>query len=88
MSQKAEVANTNEPRRQHVQQESAQEFVDGQCHQTLLVFVCGITPAESDHAVGERDESMVRNRHPMGVLAEIAKCMLRAAKRTFGVNHP
>ncbi len=24
----------------------------------------------------------------MGVLAEIAKCMLRAAKRTLRINHP
>jgi len=37
---------------------------------------------------GERDEAMVRDRHAMGVLAEIAKCVLRAAKRTFRVNHP
>ena len=48
----------------------------------------GIAPAESDDAVGERDQAMVRDRHTMGVLAEIAKCMSRASKRTFRVNHP
>ena len=71
-----------------MQQESAQKFVDSQRHQTLLILVSGIAPAESDDAVGERDQAMVRDRHTMGVLAEIAKCMSRAAKRTFRVNHP
>src|SRR5258708_19348348 len=31
---------------------------------------------------------MVGDRDTMCVLAQIAKCLLRAAKRTFGVNHP
>ena len=56
---KPEVADADESRRQHVQQESAQELVDWQRHQTLLVFVSGIAPAESNHAVGEGDEPMV-----------------------------
>ena len=83
MSQKPEVADADESRRQHVQKESAQELVDSERHQTLLILVSGIAPAESDAAIGERDQAMVRDRHTMGVLAEIAKCMLRAAKRTF-----
>ena|SRR5436190_4090462 len=88
MSQKPEVADADESRRQHVQKESAQELVDSQRHQTLLILVSGIAPAESDDTVGERDQAMVRDRHTMGVLAEIAKCMSRASKRTFRVNHP
>jgi len=83
MSQKPEVADADESRRQHVQKESAQELVDSERHQTLLILVSGIAPAESDAAIGERDQAMVLDRHTMGVLAEIAKCMLRAAKRTF-----
>jgi hypothetical protein len=88
MSHQPEVADADESRRQHVQKESAQELIDSQRHQTLLILVSGIAPAESDAAIGERDQAMVRDRHTMGVLAEIAKCMLRAAKRTFRVNHP
>ena len=88
MSQKSEVPDTDESRRQHVQQESAKEFIDPERHQTLFVVVGGIAPAESDHAVGKGNEAMVRNRHTMSVLAQIAKRMLRAAKRAFGVNHP
>jgi hypothetical protein len=59
MGLKSEVADADESRRQNVQQESAQEFVDRQRHQTLLVFVSGIAPAERDRAIDECDESMV-----------------------------
>jgi len=71
-----------------MQQESAQELVDRQRHQTLLVLVSGIAPAKGDHAIGKGDQSMVGNRHTMGVLAEITKRVLRAAKRAFCINHP
>jgi hypothetical protein len=71
-----------------VQQEPAQEFVNRQRHQTLFVFVSGIAPAKRNHAVGKCHESMIWDRHAMGVLAEIAKRMLRAAERAFWVNHP
>jgi hypothetical protein len=71
MSHPAEIADADESRRQHVQQESSQELVDGQRHQTLFVVVSGIAPAKSDCTIGEGDESMVGNRHTMGVLAEI-----------------
>ena len=59
MRQKPEVADADESRRQHVQQESAQELANRQSHQTLFVLVSGIAPAESDVAIGECDESMV-----------------------------
>ena len=53
MRQKPEVADADESRRQHVQQESTQEFADWQSHQTFFVLVSGIAPAESDAAIGE-----------------------------------
>jgi hypothetical protein len=59
MRHQPKVANADESRRQHMQQESAQEFVDGQRHQTLLVLVGGIAPAKSDHAIGQSDEPMI-----------------------------
>jgi hypothetical protein len=59
MRQKPEVADADESRRQHVQKESAQELASRQSHQTLFILVSGIAPAESDHPIGERDESMV-----------------------------
>jgi len=62
MSHPAEIADADECRRQHVQQDSSQELVDWQHHQTLLVVVSRIAPAKSDYAIGKSDESMVRLR--------------------------
>ena len=59
MRHQAEVADADKSMRQYMQQESAQELVDRQRHQTLLVLVSGIAPAKSDHAIGKGDESMV-----------------------------
>jgi hypothetical protein len=59
MCQKPEVADADESRRQHVQQESAQEFIDGERHQTFFVFVGGIAPAKRNHAVGKCHKSMI-----------------------------
>src|SRR5215467_11088625 len=71
MSHPAEIADADESRWQHMQQESSQELVNGQRHQTLLVVVSGIAPTKSDQTIRERDESMVGNGYAMGVLAEI-----------------
>jgi hypothetical protein len=71
MSHPTEIADADECRRQHVQQESSQELVNRQRHQTLLVVVSRIAPAKSDQAISHANESMVGNRHTMGVLAEI-----------------
>ena len=62
--QKTEVPDADESRRQYVQQESAQKFVDSQRHETLLILMSGIAPAEGDHAFRERDQTMVRDRYP------------------------
>src|ERR1700689_5029448 len=88
MGQKSKVTDADESRRQYMQQESAQELIDRQSHETLLILVSGIAPAESNDGVGERDEAVVRDCHSMGVLAEVAERMLRTAKRPLRVNHP
>jgi hypothetical protein len=40
-----------------MKQEAAQELIDSQCHEPLLVAVDGVAPAEGDVAVFERNES-------------------------------
>ena len=59
MGLKSEVADADDSRRQNVQQESAQEFVDRQRLLDAFGFVSGIAPAERDRAIDECDESMV-----------------------------
>jgi len=63
-----------------VEQEAAQELIDIQSHEPLLVAVGGIAPAEGDVAIGESDEPGVRDSDAMGVGAEIAQHMFGPPK--------
>ena len=51
VSEQAEVANADEAFGKHVQQETAQEFVQWKGQQLLFVAVSGVTPTEGDLAV-------------------------------------
>ena len=55
MGQKAEVADAHEARGKHMEQEAAQELLDGKGHQTLLVAVRGVSPAERDMVTLQSD---------------------------------
>lgn len=71
-----------------MEQEATQELVDRKSHQPLLVAVSGISPAKGDATVGKSNEPVVGDGDPMGIVAEIAQCMFRAAEGSFGVNDP
>ena len=88
MRHQPEVADADESRWQYMEQKPAQEFIHGQRHKALFVFVSRVAPAEGDDAVGKSNEPMVGDRHPMGVLAEIAKGVLRPPEWAFRVNDP
>jgi hypothetical protein len=55
-----------------VKQETTQELVNRQSHDSLPVAVSGISPAESNVAVNEGKQSMVGDGDAMRVSAEIA----------------
>jgi len=71
-----------------VEQEAAQELLNGERHQTLFVFVSRIAPSETDAAIAEGDQAVVGDRHAMDVLAEIAQRMFGAAEGAFRIHHP
>jgi hypothetical protein len=71
VGEKAEVADAHEAGRQQVEQEAAQELVDGQRHEPFLVAVGGVAPAEGNSVLGESDQPGVRDGDAMGVGAEI-----------------
>src|SRR5512140_3020692 len=71
-----------------MQQESTQELIHGQGHQPFLVLVGGVSPAEGDLAVDERDQPMIGNRDTVRVAAEVAESVLGAAEGTFGIDDP
>jgi hypothetical protein len=51
VGEEAEVADAHEAARQQVEQEAAQELIDRQSEQALLVGVGGVSPAEGDLAL-------------------------------------
>ena len=71
-----------------MEQESAQEFLDSQSHEPLLVAIRGISPSEGDVAIGESDQPAVGDGDAMGIGAEITQYMFWAAEWRLGVYDP
>ena len=71
-----------------MEQEATQELICVQSHEPLPVAMGGIAPAESDVALCESDQSGVGDGDAMGVGAEIAQHMFRAAEGGLGVDDP
>ena len=71
-----------------MEQEAAQELIDGQGHEPFLGAVGGVAPAEGDVARGESDQPAVGNGDAMGVGAEIAQHMFRSSEWLLGVDDP
>ena len=88
VGEEAEVADADEAWWEQVQQEAAQELVDRQAHDALLVAVRGVAPAEADLAVGESDQPAVGDADAVSVGAEIAQRMFRSTEGTLGVDDP
>ena len=55
VGEEAEVANAHEAFRKHMQEETAQEFIDSKSQQLLFVVVSGVAPAKSDVAIHKRN---------------------------------
>ncbi len=88
MGQKAEVADADEAGGKHVEQEAAQELLDGKSHQTLLVAVRGVSPAEGDLVALQGDQAVIGDRHAVGVAAEITENMFWTPKGRLAIDHP
>ncbi len=71
-----------------MEQEAAEELLDSQSHEPLLVAVRGVAPTEGDAAIGESHQPGVRDGDAMSVGAEIAQHMFRSSKGLLGVDEP
>ena len=84
----SKMANPDEALWQNVQQESPDELFGRDGHFTFLVAVRIIPPTECDLIPVERNESMIRDGHTMGVASEIAENLFGTAKGRLGINDP
>jgi hypothetical protein len=71
-----------------VEEEAAEELVDRQSQEPLLVGMCGVTPPECDVALLKSNQPAVRDGNAMRVPTEIAQRVLRAAERGLSVDNP
>jgi hypothetical protein len=88
VGQKAEVADAHEARGKHVEEESAQELLDRQGHQALLIAVRRVSPAEGNLAAFEGDEAVIGDGHAVGVAAEITENVFGTTEGWLAVDHP
>ena len=88
VGEQAVVADAHEAPGQDMEEEAAQELHGFQSHAGLLVAVSVVPPDETDLLSIEGQQAMVGDGHAMGVAAEVAQHMGRAAEGRFGVNEP
>jgi len=86
--EKAGKANPDEPARQDMEHEAAQELFGGNRHLALLAAVSVVLPPEGDLAVGHGDETVIGNGDAMGIAGQVVEHMLRPSEGTFRINYP
>ena len=88
IGQETERANANKAAGQDVEQETAQELLRTEGHDSFLISVGIILPAESNLIMLESNEAVVGDGHAMGVAGEIAEHMMRTTEGWLGVDDP
>src|SRR6266700_4089438 len=86
--EESKIPDSDEPLRQHVQEEAAQELGGEQCHRALLAAVSVVLPTKSDAFAIECEQPVIGNGDPVRISAEIAQDRLRSAEGRFGIDHP
>jgi len=86
--QETEVSYLDETAGQHMQQEAANELHRVQRHFFNLVAAPGVAPAEADSTSFEGEQSTIRDGDAVSVACEIAKHLIRPAKRGPDADHP
>src|SRR5664279_1665082 len=82
--EKTGKANPDEPARQDMEHEAAQELFGGYRHLALLAAVSVVLPPEGDLAVGNGDETVIGDGDTMGIAGQVVKHMFRSSE---GVLH-
>jgi hypothetical protein len=88
IGQEAIVTNADEAARQHMQQESTQEFIGRKGQEPFLVFVSGVSPTEGNLIVNEGNQTMLGDSNTMSVRSQVAKRLVGSAERRLAIDHP
>jgi hypothetical protein len=90
VGQQAEMPDLDEPRRQNVETEAAEELRWLKRHRSDLTAVGIVFVLERNRArLGiQRLQSAVGDGDPMRITTQVGQYRLRTGKRSFGVDHP
>lgn len=88
VAEEAEVPDAVKSARQHMDQETADEFVTREGHCLLAVVIPVILPAETDLAVIHGHQPIVGNCDAVGVAPDVVENLGRACERPLRVDHP
>jgi len=88
IGEQAEVADAHEAAREHMQQKAPQEFLDAERHDLRAAPIGVVLPPKLDDAIGETDESRVRDRDSVRITTEILEHLRWPAKRSLRVDDP
>jgi hypothetical protein len=82
------VTDAHEASGQYVGQKAAKKLLYRQSHLALLVAMSVILPTEGDFLSVKGNQSVVGDRHPVGVSAEVSEHLGRPAEGRLGVDDP
>ena len=86
--EKPKEANPDEALRQHVQEESPQEFVSTDGHRPRRTPVSVVFPSKRDLVFGDVDDPMIRNRDTVRVTRQVVQDVRRPTEGWFGIDDP
>lgn len=82
------MPHATEASRQNVEKEPAQEIGRLEPKDSLLAAVSVVSPADAHDAVAHPEQSVIRERDPMGVPRQVRQDVARAIEWLLGVHHP
>ena len=82
------IANALEPVRQHVQQETPDEFPGAQGHRFDLITSAIVFPLEPDLIVFDVKQPVIRDGDAMSIAAHVIEHLLGSGERSFGIDNP
>ena len=69
-------------------QEAADELVYGEIHDAWSVTGLAVDPSELNLFAVEADQSVVRDRHAMGITAQVTENLGGPSEGRFGIDDP
>ena len=82
------MAEADKARRENVEEEAVEEGMGIQGHFLQPISMPTVAIGEADLTIADLDETSIRDRHSMGIAANIINDLGRARTGGFGIHHP